>query len=150
MKKTRILVVSARNALHYVMRHFCEPGVTEYAEETDTYAAISIQDTYGGGFGFELKKNKYCKDVLTLYFDDIEETEHGLKLISFPQAIAIVKFIKAHVEDVDTLLIHCFAGVSRSRAVGAFAREVLDIPPNDEGDFNEYVYTILHRAWKGL
>ena len=88
--------------------------------------------------------------MLTLYFDDIEETEHGLKLISFPQAIAIVKFIKAHAEDVDTLLIHCFAGVSRSRAVGAFAREVLDIPPNDEGDFNEYVYTILHRAWKGL
>lgn len=150
MKKPRILVVSARNALRYVMRHFCEPGVTEYAEETDTYVAISIQDTYGGGFGFELKKNKYCKDVLTLYFDDIEETEHRLKLISFPQAIAIVKFIKAHAEDVDTLLIHCFAGVSRSRAVGAFAREVLDIPPNDEGDFNEYVYTILHRAWKEL
>lgn len=36
MKKPRILVVSARNALRYVMRHFCEPGVTEYAEETDT------------------------------------------------------------------------------------------------------------------
>ena len=72
MKKPRILVTSARNALRYVMRHFCEPGVTEYAEKSDTYAVISIQDTYGGGFGFELKKNKYCKDVLTLYFDDIE------------------------------------------------------------------------------
>ena len=150
MKKPRILVTSARNALRYVMRHFCEPGVTEYAEKTDTYAAISIQDTYGGGFGFELKKNKYCKDVLTLYFDDIEKPEHGLRLISFPQAIAIVKFIKAHSEDVDTLLIHCFAGVSRSRAVGAFAREVLDIPPTDETDYNEYVYAILHRVWKEL
>ena len=150
MKKPRILVTSARNALRYVMRHFCEPGVTEYAEKTDTYAAISIQDTYGGGFGFELKKNKYCKDVLTLYFDDIEVPEHGLRLISFPQAIAIVKFIKAHSEDVDTLLIHCFAGVSRSRAVGAFAREVLDIPPTDETDYNVYVYAILHRVWKEL
>ena len=150
MKKPRILVTSARNALRYVMRHFCEPGVTEYAEMTDTYAAISIQDTYGGGFGFELKKNKYCKDVLTLYFDDIEESEHGLRLISFTQAIAIVKFIKAHSEDVDTLLIHCFAGVSRSRAVGAFAREVLDIPPTDETDYNEYVYAILHKVWKEI
>ena len=150
MKKPRILVLSARNALRYVMRHFCEPGVTEYAEKTDTYAAISIQDTYGGGFGFELKKNKYCKDVLTLYFDDIEEPEHGLRLISFTQAIAIVKFIKAHSEDVDTLLIHCFAGVSRSRAVGAFAREVLDIPPTDETDYNEYVYAILHKVWKEI
>lgn len=150
MKKPRILVTSARNALRYVMRHFCEPGVTECPEKTDTYAAISIQDTYGGGFGFELKKNKYCKDVLTLYFDDIEEPEHGLRLISFPQAIAIVKFIKAHAEDVDTILIHCFAGVSRSRAVGVFAREVLDIPPTDDDDYNEYVYTILHRVWKEL
>lgn len=150
MEKPRILVTSARNALRYVMRHFCEPGVTEYAEKTDTYAAISIQDTYGGGFGFELKKNKYCRDVLTLYFDDIEEPEHGLRLISFPQAIAIVKFIKTHSEDVDTLLIHCFAGVSRSRAVGAFAREILDIPPTDETDYNEYVYAILHRVWKEL
>ena len=60
MKKPRILVVSAKNALRYVMRHFCEPGVTEYAEKNDTYAAISIQDTYGGGFGFELKKNRFC------------------------------------------------------------------------------------------
>ena len=150
MKKPRILVTSARNAFRYVMRHFCEPGVTEFPEKTDTYAAISIQDTYGGGFGFELKKNKYCKDVLTVYFDDIEEPEHGLRLISFPQAIAIVKFIKAHSEDVDTLLIHCFAGVSRSRAVGAFAREILDIPPTDETDYNEYVYAILHRVWKEL
>ena len=150
MKKPRILVTSARNALRYVMRHFCEPGVTEYAEKTDTYAAISIQDTYSGGFGFELKKNKYCKDVLTLYFDDIEEPDHGLRLISFPQAIAIVKFIKAHAEDVDTLLIHCFAGVSRSRAVGAFAREILDIPPTDDTDYNEYVYALLYRVWKEL
>ena len=102
------------------------------------------------GFGFELKKNKYCKDVLTLYFDDIEEPEHGLRLISFPQAIAIVKFIKAHAEDVDTLLIHCFAGVSRSLAVGVFSREILDIPPTDETDYNEYVYAILNRAWREL
>lgn len=64
MKKPRILVTSARNALHYVMRHFSEPGVTEYPEKTDTYAAISIQDTCGGGFGFEFKKNKYCKDLV--------------------------------------------------------------------------------------
>ena len=61
MKKPRILVVSAKNALRYVMKHFCEPGVTEYAEETDTYAAISIQDTYGGGFGFELKKKNTAR-----------------------------------------------------------------------------------------
>ena len=143
MKKPRILVASARNALRYVMRHFCEPGVTEYPEESDTYAAISIQDTYGGGFGFELKKNEYCKDVLTVYFDDIEEPEQGLQLISTSQAIAIVNFIKAHDGDVDTILIHCFAGVSRSMAVGIIAGEILGIQQTYDKKYNHYVYDIL-------
>ena len=150
MKKPRILVVSASNALKYVMKHFPAPGLTETPDKTDTYAVISIQDTICGGFGFELRKNRYCKDVLTVYFDDIEKPEYGLRLISIPQAIAITKFIKAHVEDVDTLLIHCFAGVSRSRAVGVFAREVLQIPPADENDYNEYVYATLKKVWKEL
>lgn len=145
MKKPIILVTSARNALRYVIKHFCEPGVTEYPEETDTYAAISIQDTYCGGFGFELKKNKYCKDVLTLFFDDIEEPEQGLHLISLSQAIAIVDFIKVHAEDVDTILIHCFAGVSRSRAVGIIAGEILGIKQTYDKNYNHYVYDILKR-----
>jgi len=147
MKKPRILVTSARNALKYVMKHLPSPGLTEWPEKNDTYAAISIQDTYGGGFGFELKKNKYCKDVLTLYFDDIEEPEHGLKLITPNQAKDIVMFIKKHENDVDTLLIHCFAGVSRSKAVGVFAAELLNIPSNNEQGYNEYVYDLLQSVW---
>lgn len=97
-----------------------------------------------------MKKNKYCKDVLTVYFDDIEEHEHDLRLISLPQAKAIVKFIKDHSEDVDTLLIHCFAGVSCSKAVGAFACEMLGITQTVEPDYNKYVFDILNKARKSL
>ena len=131
------------------MRHFVEPGA-DFAEKNDKYAAISIQDTFCGGYGFELKKNKYCKDVLTLYFDDIEEPGHGLRLMTDVQALAICRFIKEHESDVDTLLIHCFAGVSRSRAVGAFAREVLGLQPMDKSGCNEYVYDMLCIAWEKL
>lgn len=146
MKKPRILVTSARGALRYVMRHFCDPGETDWPEKTDTYAAISIQDTIGGGFGFELKENRYCKGVLTLYFDDIEEPYHNLELMNAMQAKQIIKFIKEH-DDVDTLLIHCFAGVSRSRAVGVFANELLNNPSTNELGYNEYVYEMLQRVW---
>ena len=90
MNRPNILVLSAREALTYVMSHFCEPGLTEYPENTDTYAAISIQDTASGGFGFELKENEYCKAVLTLYFDDIERPERGLKRMAPGQAKQIV------------------------------------------------------------
>ena len=142
MNRPDILVLSAREALHYVMSHFCEPGLTEYPERTDTYAAISIQDTISGGFGFELKENKYCKAVLTLYFDDIERPERGSKRMTPGQAKQIVDFINAN-RNVDTLLIHCFAGFSRSRAVGVFAREYLGIPPTDDKYFNNHVYKLL-------
>ncbi len=147
MKFPNILVTSARGALLYVMKHFCEPGLTEYPELTDTYAVISIQDTAHGGFGFELKSNQYCKDVLTLYFDDITKPQEGVQ-ISDAQANAIVQFLLAHSEDVDTLLIHCFAGISRSRAVERFAREMLGMPPATDNLYNEFVYAMLKQAWR--
>ena len=146
MKKPRVLVTSVREALRYVMSHFCKPGVTEYPDKTDKYAAISIQDTIDGGFGFELKENRYCKGVLTLYFDDIEQPEPGLKLMNTSQAKQIIEFINMH-KDVDTLLIHCFAGVSRSRAIGVFAREMLGLQPTNETDYNHYVYETLKMNW---
>lgn len=143
MNYPNILVTSARGALHYVMRHFCEPGLTEYPELTDTYAVISIQDTAHGGFGFELKKNEYCKGVLTLYFDDIEKPQQDAKQMTEGQAAEIIQFIKEHTGDADTLLIHCFAGISRSKAVEKYAREMLGFPPSNDNLYNEYVYTML-------
>ena len=139
MKKPKILVTSAREALRYVWRHL------EYPMKLDTYAAISIQDTIGGGFGFQLTENRFCKGVLTLYFDDIEEPEHGLSLFNKSQAMQIIRFIDEH-PDVDTLLIHCYAGVSRSRAVGVFAAEYLNIPSAEENCYNRYVYDLLKTA----
>ena len=143
VNKPRVLVTSARGALDYVMRHFCEPGVSEYPEESDSYAVISIQDTKDGGFGYELKENRYCKAVLTVYFDDIEKPQPGLKMMSHSQAEEIVEFIRAHSDDADTLLIHCFAGISRSAAVGMTAREILGQKSDKPEFFNRYVYEEL-------
>lgn len=147
MKYPNILVTSARGALLYVMKHFYEPGLTEYPERTDTYAVISIQDSANGGFGFELKQNQYCKDVLTLYFDDIEQPQQGAQMMNAAQADQIVRFLHAHAEDTDTVLIHCFAGISRSKAVERFARGMYGMPPVSDHFCNAYVYTMLQQAW---
>ena len=143
MQPLNIMATSARGALMYVMKHFCEPGLTEYPELTDTYAVISIQDTAHGGFGFELKPNAYCIDVLTLYFDDIEEQQHGAALMTEVQADEIIQFIEKHRNDVSTLLIHCFAGISRSKAVERFAREMLGMSKQNDDYYNAYVYDTL-------
>ena len=148
MKYPNILATSARGALLYVMKHFCEPGLTEYPDLTDTYVVISIQDTARGGFGFELKQNQYCRDVLTLYFDDIEQPQQGAKMMNAAQADQIVRFLHAHAEDTDTLLIHCFAGISRSKAVARFAQEMYGMPPVNDDLYNHHVYALLKQAWR--
>ena len=136
MKKPSILVMSLQDAVKYVLKHI----QYEYAKKTDTYAVISIQDTTG--FGIEFRESSYCKGVLTLYFDDIEDTCPGYKLINDAQAEQIIHFIMDH-QDVDTLLIHCYAGVSRSRAIGVFASELLGLSFPSDRAFNEYVYSLL-------
>ena len=148
MKPRNIISTSMRGALIYVMKHFCEPGVTEYPELTDTYAVISIQDTAHGGFGFELKPNAYCFDVLTVYFDDIEKPQQGATLMTNEQADEIIRFIEKHRNDVSTLLIHCFAGISRSKAVERFAREILGMAQQNDDFYNAYVYDILEQRYR--
>ena len=119
------------------------------AERKDTYAVISIQDTHTQGFGFQFCENQFCKGVLTLYFDDIIREVDGAVLFTDEMADQIIAFVLAH-RSVETLLVHCYGGQSRSRAVGAFAVEMLG--GNSEryfetGSPNQYVYDVLETAW---
>ena len=120
----RVTVKSVFDAFEYVMQHYYPAGLEDMVEKSDTYAVISIQDSHTNGFGVTFSENKYCKGVLTLQFDDIIREVEGAVLFSEDIAVQIIKFIRKY-EFVDTLLIHCYAGQSRSRAVGAFAVKML-------------------------
>jgi len=146
----RILVKSVYDAFDYVMGHYFPFGLEEFAEKKDTYALISIQDTHQGGFGFEFRENDMCKGVLTLYFDDIVRPVEGAVIFSEEHAKKIIAFVGSYM-DVDTLLIHCYGGESRSRAVGAFITKMFG-KDNSEyfktGKPNELVYSTLEKVWK--
>ena len=61
----RVLLKSVFEAFEYVMDHYYPFGMENEVTQSDTYAVISIQDSYtGGGFGFTFNKTNYCKDVL--------------------------------------------------------------------------------------
>ena len=146
----RVLVKSVYDAFDYVMAHYYPAGMAAFAEETDSYAVISIQDTHTGGFGFQFTESRRCRGALTLYFDDIEREVAGAALFTPAQAKEIIAFIEAH-RDADTLLVHCYGGESRSRAVGAFAAKMLggdDRRYFKEGHPNRHVYDTLMRVWK--
>ena len=145
----QVLLQSVFDAFDYVMEHYYPAGLRELVERFDTYAVISIQDTHTSGFGFTFAKNEFCKDVLTLYFDDITREVEGAVLFSDEMAGQIIDFIEKNAE-VDTLLVHCFAGQSRSRAVAAFAVQMLGGDNTnylDEGGANMYVYDTLQVVW---
>lgn len=145
----RVLVRSVFDAFEYVMQHFYPNGQQEMAERTDSYAVISIQDTHTQGFGFRFCESECCKGVLTLHFDDTIKEADGAKLFDDEQADAIIAFILAHKE-VDTLLVHCYGGQSRSRAVGAFAVKMLGGDNSKyftTGNPNQHVYDVLEAAW---
>lgn len=141
----RVLVKSIFDAFEYVMQHYYPAGMQEMVEKSDTYAVISIQDSHTDGFGITFSKNQYCKAVLTLKFDDIIRPVAGAQLFTEDMAKQIISFIRNN-RDVDTLLIHCYAGQSRSRAVGAFAVKMLG---GDNSKYftryspNMYVYNVL-------
>jgi len=149
----RVLVKSVHGAFDYVMEHYYPFGMAAEAAEqgalTDTYAIISIQDSHTGGFGVQFTENQFCKGVITLMFDDIVTEVEGSVLFNDEMADQIIGFILAH-KSVDTLLVHCYAGQSRSGAVGAFAVEMLggdNIKYFEEGTPNQYVYDVLEAGW---
>lgn len=141
----RILVLSLEETINYVMDHYAPPGCEEFTERTDDYAVISFQDTHLGGFGIEFTENKYCKGVLTLYVDDIVKEVEGAGLFSDEHANQIVSFVDKHKDIIDTLVVHCYAGQSRSVAVGKALSELYNVNcSNIKGkNPNEHIYSTM-------
>ncbi len=148
MKK--VIVRSVYGAFEYAMMHYYPFGKRDALEHTDTYAVISIQDSHTGGFGVQFTENEFCKGVLTLLFDDIVTEVEGAVLFSEAHANQIIDFILRTARKADTLLVHCYAGQSRSRAVGAFATEMLGGDASayfEEGAPNMHIYDTLDYVW---
>lgn len=146
----RIMLRSVYDAFDYVMAHYAPFGMEEMAEKKDTYAVISIQDTHTDGFGFEFKENKYCKGVLTLYFDDVVKEVEGAVMFHKDHAKQIIDFVKKN-KSVETLLVHCYGGESRSRAVAAFVTKMLGADNSkyfETGHPNQLVYDTLMEVWE--
>lgn len=145
----KISVKSVFDTFDYVMSHYYPAGLEDLVELSDTYAILSIQDSHTGGFGLTFTPNRFCADVLTLQFDDITREVEGAVLFSEEMAKQIIAFLKKN-KTVDTLVIHCYAGQSRSRAVGAFAVKLFggdNTKYLTQGSPNMHVYDTLETVW---
>jgi hypothetical protein len=116
-----------------------------YNKDIDECIIISINDSEIAEFN---NVNNKIKDVLSLVFHDIKrQTPNGI-LMSKDHAKQVQVFIDKYKNDVQTIVIHCHAGISRSAALACAISMYLngdDIEIWGHGDYypNEYCYILM-------
>ena len=90
--------------------------------------------------------------VLRLCFDDAEDTTFWQNLMTSEQADAICAFVLQYGREIDTLIIHCTEGVSRSPAVaagilGGLRQDEAQIWSNPKYHPNQLVYRLVREAF---
>lgn len=125
----KFVVMSRRDAVQY-----------SYVAHMESSVIISICDSYSLFPKFKRMKSNGIKAVLNLSFDDVQlpsgaseryiwKKDEGLLfdtldnspyvVISEEDAKNIVSFVKKWYNKVDTIIVHCNAGISRSSGVCA-------------------------------
>lgn len=92
----------------------------------------------------DIIKNPFILHLLELHFDDVEEDWHNEKAMTFEDAENIVNFVK-QLNDVDTLYVHCGAGISRSAGVAAAISKALT---GDDSYFFERLFCLNMNCYK--
>ena len=110
-----------------------------YKQNTEDYIIISISEPNEKSPKFN--RTSHLKDVLYLYFEDISETSETHVTMSNQDAIDILEFIDRY-KNVNNIIIHCLAGVSRSVSVKCALEEIYNniylgvIPKNEKVSSN--------------
>jgi predicted protein tyrosine phosphatase len=116
------------------------------------HAIISI--TSHAGDVAHLRPNATCRGILRLSFVDAEapsDQHTEASLFSSEQADLIWSFVSRHLPDVERVIVHCDAGMSRSPAVAAAISKALT---GDDAEFfagryrpNMRVYRFMLEAY---
>lgn len=128
MLKFPIYVMNYKEAFDYVYNHSMRKNTSS------NFAIISIREEQPETSAFQYTPNGNLKGVLNIYFSDVESIICGCHLMTDTDAEKIKEFVDSLVKDnqIDFLIIHCYAGVSRSAAVAAAIERVYN------GDDSKY------------
>jgi len=134
---------------------YCSRLIAEETKPHDHILLISIRCP-----GQEVALQKGWKNILKIEFDDVLNEDviilDGMgkktKVIPFNQKMAkkVLDTLDNIGDNINTIMIHCEAGISRSAAVARFVSERFNEPilfPKDhKKDFpNIFVYNLLRR-----
>lgn len=108
----------------------------DFSTQQNIEPCIIVSITDVGSSPNVFADNPNIKAILPLQFDDVEIGEENC--ITRDQAQQIIDFVNEHVHDVDHIVVHCEAGVSRSAGVCAALMTILT--GDDSAIFNKWRY----------
>jgi predicted protein tyrosine phosphatase len=112
------------------------------------WAIISISDPLSPGEA-KLQEELFYQ-ILRVGFHDVlpdRQYDEPTVLMVHKDAQRIVEFVRLVAPNVEGILVHCKAGISRSAAVAKWICESFDLPFSDRyTQFNQHVYTMLVTA----
>jgi predicted protein tyrosine phosphatase len=113
--------------------------------DTTRRALISITTP---GFPDAVIPSHVWTSVLRLKFHDYTHDDGVHKVITIQQTSEILKFLSSVQGDVDELIVHCEAGVSRSASVAKFVAEIYNLDFDQTYNrHNRYVYSMLRQIY---
>lgn len=138
--KIKIKVLSRKNAIKYSYR------------VKEPCAIISVSDMYQEAPKFN--RNPNIKEIIYFFFEDDEEScrTDPRTIIQHSDAEKIVNFVKRN-QNVNEIIVHCVAGISRSSGIAAaimeyFEQDENEIFMNDKYFPNMTCYTRVKEAFE--
>lgn len=143
MKK---IVVLSRQEVEHIVSTGAFP---EYAKEhiQGNWVLISIYGEYPVLHTFaqlDTLKSAGCVQYIDCHFADITEQIDEFVLFNKIHARKIIDFIDKMKDEVDTLVVHCAAGISRSGAVGLFVCRYLGLDETEFRKINSNIAPNMH------
>ena len=127
---------------------FSKPEIEEGIVIQSSYIVISITDSDDAPA--KIIKGSGFVDALYLEFDDTDpEFSFGCRPMQIGQATVIWNFVQGYLDEVEAVVCHCLAGMSRSPAVALALAEALgeDTAHFAENfNYNTHVYDTMRKA----
>lgn len=124
--------------------NFTNQNYAERLDPQDSMALISIRSP-----GFEVLLRPGWKHLLILEFNDIDRKMPPWKLFDKDQAKQVIDFVESLPDEVDSIMVHCEAGISRSAAVALFIKDCYapDLELKYSEFHNRHVRNLLEKVY---
>lgn len=120
-----------------------EMSTPKYTAIDLPHVVISITES---GRDANIPKTHHCKQILRLHFDDISCDSEKYTCFNSDMAKKIIDFVDNHANQIELIIVHCHAGVSRSVAVASALAKIINHKDDDvfsKGVPNMLVYTTI-------